>query len=209
MDHIARTRSDALHYAPPYEQTIQQITGIYRELDEKTEQFRRASGLKCPEGCGRCCISKNIEATVLEFLPLASHLWEIQEAEKWSAAIKRLPDKISCVLFEADPDKIGNGRCRFYSLRGLICRAFGYTASGDKYSVPRLIGCGVMRDQSPEIFEEARRAVSEGLYAPLVTVFSYRLMAVNHALGSVFLPINRAILAAIERIGLIRSFCGG
>jgi hypothetical protein len=43
----------------------------------------------------------------------------------------------------------------------------------------------------------------------LVTVFSYRLMSVDSSLGSRFLPINQAILAAIERIGLIRSFCGG
>jgi uncharacterized protein len=209
MDNIAKMRNDPLHYAPPYEQTIQQINGIYSELDKKIEQFRISSGLKCPERCGRCCMSKNIEATVLEFLPLASHLWEIEEAEKWIAVIHRLPEKISCVLFESDPDKTGNGRCKFYPLRGLICRAFGYTASGDKYSVPRLIGCGVMRERAPEIFDMARRAVSEGLYAPLVTVFSYRLMSVDSSLGSRFLPINQAILAAIERIGLIRSFCVG
>jgi uncharacterized protein len=196
-----------LHYAPPYEHTVRQIDEIYRELDVKTEEFKRASGLRCPGGCGRCCMSENIEATPLEFLPLAAHLWETGEAEKWAENIRLLKERRSCVLFRPDPYKPGDGRCMHYSMRGLICRAFGYTASKDKYSVTRFIGCKVMREDFPENFENTREAVSKGLYIPLVTVFSYRLISIDQTLGRMYMPINKAIGGAIERVGFIRGMC--
>ena len=197
--------NDALRYVPPYEEIVQRIDEVYRELDERTEEFRRASGFKCPEGCGKCCMTDNVEASVIEFLPLAAKLWEINEAEKWMEIIHLSPHKRTCVLFEHDAEKPGCGRCVFYEKRGLICRVFGYTASKDKYSVTKLVGCRVMKEAFPENFEKTRKAVSAGLYIPLVTVFAYRLMSIDQALGRRFMPINQAIMAAIESIGFMRS----
>ena len=197
--------NDTLRYVPPDEEVVQRIIEVYREMDERTEEFRKASGFKCPEGCGKCCMTDNIEASVIEFLPLAAHLWGINEAEKWMEIIRLLPDKRPCVLFEYDDENPGRGRCVFYDKRGLICRAFGYTASKDKYSVTKLIGCRVMREAFPEMFDRTRKAVSEGLYIPLMTVFAYRLMSLDQAMGRKFMPINKAIMAAIESIGFMRS----
>ncbi|GIV37956.1 MAG: hypothetical protein KatS3mg032_2335 [Cyclobacteriaceae bacterium] len=53
---------------------VQAVEQLFAELDEAMMRFRERINLSCPAGCVKCCLKPEIEATVLEFLPLAMHL---------------------------------------------------------------------------------------------------------------------------------------
>ncbi|MDQ3534847.1 MAG: YkgJ family cysteine cluster protein, partial [Bacteroidota bacterium] len=55
---------------------VSQVEDVFIELDLDIAKFQQETGLGCIRGCGECCKKPDIEATVLEFLPLAYHLYK-------------------------------------------------------------------------------------------------------------------------------------
>lgn len=193
-----------IQYAPAYEEVVRKVLDIFAEIDERTEALRAATGLSCPEGCGRCCEQQDLEVTVLEFMPLAVHLWKTGMAESWLEKIEKKQDNV-CVFYEPDPAVKGNGRCSVYAFRGMICRLFGYFAVRDKNSVPRFAACRVMKERCPEKVENVQKLISSGFDVPLAGMFSYRVMSLDPYFGARFYPVNRAIRTAIEKMGYLMS----
>jgi hypothetical protein len=54
---------------------VQAVESVFHDLDEAISGFQKRSTLHCQFGCGKCCFKSDIEATVLEFLPFAHHLY--------------------------------------------------------------------------------------------------------------------------------------
>ena len=55
---------------------VRAVKREYLKLDREIANFTRQSGLHCIKGCGECCKKPDIEATPLEFLPLALKLFD-------------------------------------------------------------------------------------------------------------------------------------
>ncbi|MBN1930050.1 MAG: hypothetical protein JW786_00390 [Desulfobacterales bacterium] len=53
-----------------------EISRIYRSIDRKTNRLQQVAALRCPDGCGACCETQQIEATVLEAIPIAEAIFE-------------------------------------------------------------------------------------------------------------------------------------
>ena len=64
------------------ERRVQLVESLFNQLDQEIDVFQKSSGLGCVSGCGKCCTYANVEASPLEFLPWAFHLFLKGEAEQ-------------------------------------------------------------------------------------------------------------------------------
>lgn len=72
---------------------VQDILEIYRAWDRHILGFQQATGMRCPPGCGICCESLSVEATVVECLPLADAISCQGQAQTTLAAIEESADQ--------------------------------------------------------------------------------------------------------------------
>lgn len=178
------------------------VMEAYREADAQVAAAAAATGLGCPTGCGRCCWNPEVEASVLELVPLALELYRRDQAEPLLEDLERratIGDPV-CALFrphEADPDR---GRCAEYAHRPLLCRLFGWTARRDKHGRPELSVCRVIRDGSPDAVRRAGVALANGLPFPVIRDQALRLRSLDPNLGGRVLPINRALTEALTHM---------
>jgi Fe-S-cluster containining protein len=180
------------------EQKVQLVENLFRELEQESAQFEKSSGLACVAGCGKCCTHPDIEASPLEFIPWAFHLFLQGEAE---STIKLLAENssISCFIYQplAFIDK---GKCGSYKYRGLICRLFGFSANTDKYGKLRLATCKIIKDGQAEQFLTVNNSINKGLKVPIFTEYYMRLSQIDFRLGNMILPVNKALRAALEEV---------
>ncbi|MCX7636538.1 MAG: YkgJ family cysteine cluster protein [Cyclobacteriaceae bacterium] len=175
---------------------IEAVERLFVELDERIAHFQQKSGLFCPPGCGKCCLKPDIEATVLEFLPFAWHMYKAGTAEMWYEKVKSVNDAICVIL---NPQQQGQGWCSQYPYRGLICRLFGYSARHNKYGGPELITCSIIRDESS--YSGTVKAVEEGsMEVPYMRNYYMQLQGIDPVLSAERLPINQAIARAMESV---------
>jgi hypothetical protein len=151
-------------------------------------------------GCGKCCTKLDIEASPLEFLPWAFHIFLNGEAEK---ILTELEINSSTICYIYNPltllDKV-NGSCSNYSYRGLICRLFGYGATKDKYGQLRLATCKIIKSEQVANFNNSTESINKGLPVPIFTDYYMNLSQIDFHLGNIILPINQALRYAIEEV---------
>ncbi len=179
------------------------VQTIYRRLDRRLATFRRRSGLACPPGCGECCGSTEVEATVLELLPLALDLCRRGKAEEVMDRLHSGREPERCLLFSEQPLGCFGGHCTVYPRRPLLCRLFGFSSMENREGRPELVACRLVRAADPARTGEAAVAAAQGrLAAPLMRDYSMAVYRLDPALGSGALPINAALRQALERVGL-------
>jgi Fe-S-cluster containining protein len=168
------------------------VQRVYSQLEKENRIFVEKSGLHCPSGCGKCCFNKDITASSLEFIPLALHFLDqgILEERYWTL---KNAEAEGCVLYNHDEGAAG--RCSIYPYRGLICRVFGNSAMTDKNGEKKYLGCSILKDQvkNNNLFKEIVEK-----YAPRTTDYYMQLRSIDLQYGSLYLPINKAILKAME-----------
>lgn len=177
---------------------VRSVEIIFRDLDQKIEEFRGKTQLHCVAGCGFCCKKPDIEATPIEFLPLAFHYYMDGQAVEKLAYFKDNPQPV-CHLFRSGTEPEA-GLCTLYPYRGLICRLFGFSARKNKYGEPEYSTCRKIKDHQPEKYIDAYLRVKNGLKIPLMGQYYQRLYKVDFEGAQKFYPINIAIQKAIERV---------
>ena len=176
------------------------VEELFRKLDLEINTLQTETKLHCNVGCGKCCTKLDIEASPLEFLPLAFHIFLNGDAEK---VLTELEIKTSTICHIYNPltllDKV-NGSCSNYTYRGLICRLFGYAATKDKYGQLRLATCKIIKTEQVKNFENASNLIQNGLPVPIFTDYYMNLSQIDYQLGNIILPINQALKYAIEEV---------
>jgi Fe-S-cluster containining protein len=173
------------------EEKIKALNRMYRHLNRHVSAFKRRSGLSCVNGCGLCCHTGELSATILEFLPAAYDLYFKGESDAVLQQIANKQDTM-CVFY----NPVSQGRnCTRYSQRGLICRLFGFSVKTDKHGARSLVTChpikSAMRDfPSMQLLEAA----------PNLSSYYMRLYGIDPALSVRYLPVNQAIREAIEHV---------
>jgi Fe-S-cluster containining protein len=182
-------------------QTASDIMDLYEQLDRDVASFVTKSGMHCPPGCGACCLSPHVETTVAEMLPLALMLFERDEVE---AVIERLQESgTTCVQYESLPGQPEKGRCRSYAERPVLCRLFGYMGSRDKTGQPRYGACRILQKLEAERIQRIEGELKSGtLEIPFLAPAHERVAEIGGSLGVEMMPINRALMRAIEIVGL-------
>jgi Fe-S-cluster containining protein len=174
---------------------VEEVKQVFKELDEQIEKFQTATTLHCKFGCGKCCFKSDIEATILEFIPFAFHLYHAEQAEEWLNKLNESESSICAIL---NPTQPGAGLCSEYPYRGLICRLFGFSARTNKYGKKELVTCQIIKEEQKENFDKATIAIENELEIPVMNQFYMRLHAVDFELTNIFYPINEAIKQAIK-----------
>jgi uncharacterized protein len=176
---------------------IKAVEVAFENLDKEIAAFQSWSELGCRIGCGKCCFKSDIEATILEFLPFAQHLYERNEAFSWLEKLETIDSPLCSIL---DPGQGGVGLCSEYKHRGLICRLFGFSARTNKYSKKELVTCQVIKEDQAASYGLAVEKIERGSEVPVLSQHYMRLHAIDFELTHEFLPINQAIKKAIEVI---------
>jgi Fe-S-cluster containining protein len=176
---------------------IKAVEVAFENLDKEIAAFQSWSKLGCRMGCGKCCFKSDIEATILEFLPFAQHLYERNEAFAWLEKLETIDTTLCSIL---DPKQGGVGLCSEYKHRGLICRLFGFSARTNKYGKKELVTCQVIKEDQAASFQLAGEKIESGSEVPVLSQHYMRLHAIDFELTHQFLPINQAIKKAIEVI---------
>ena len=176
---------------------VKAVEKIFAALDKEMDALRETSGLHCISGCGKCCFKPDVEATPLEFLPFALHLLNTKQIEEYYQNLLE-NDLPTCAIFKPVPGSTDKGACSEYAYRGLICRLFGYSATRDKNGNARLITCKLMKEGQSETIEKIQAGIEDGIPAPMMSDYYFRLRSIDTNLGTMMMPINKAMRQAIE-----------
>lgn len=180
------------------ERRVQLVEQLFHQLELETVQFKQASGINCVVGCGKCCTSPSIEASPLEFLPWAFHLFLNDKAEKTLHKLKET-HTTTCIIYKP-LSIIDQGSCSNYKYRGLICRLFGFAANTDKYGNLRLATCKMIKEGQADKYNSTSEAITKGLHVPIFTEYYMQLNQIDFTMGNLILPINKALIMAIEEV---------
>ncbi len=178
-------------------QKVNEVKRVYKRLDKEIADFQKSTTLHCLSGCGECCKKPDIEATPLEFLPLALQLFDEGKAETALEEIKQKKDSL-CYVFRPHVTNFG-GLCSEYPNRGLICRLFGYTARRDKEGKAELVTCKLIKEQQHEAYDQAIEDIKNGKKVVVMSDYYSRLSHIDHTLVD-FYPINQAMEKALETV---------
>jgi len=181
------------------ESRVKLVEQLFDKLEVEITEFKTQTKLGCNAGCGKCCTTA-IDASPLEFLPYAFHLYLNGNAEK---ALNELTAKEATLCHLYNPLSaldINQGSCNNYPYRGLICRLFGFGAAKDKYGQLRLATCKIIKEEQKTNFNSATDAINNKLYVPVFTDYYMNLSQIDFKLGNVIVPINKAMQLAIEEV---------
>ena len=176
---------------------VRAVQRVYLKLDREIAKMQSESGMHCLSGCGECCKKPDIEASPLEFLPLALQLYDEGKAESFLEELKANTSS-TCHVFRPYVTNFG-GLCNEYPNRGLICRLFGFTARRDKEGKPELVTCKLIKTEQMENYERAISNMKSGKKIPVMSEFYTRLSSIDPSLSG-FYPINEAMEKAIETV---------
>ncbi len=183
-----------------YRSKISQVIRLYVEIDRKTTELKRETGLDCLEGCGFCCNSVKVEATVLEMLPLAYLLWKIGKGRECLELLRKTDEYSTCVFFKKDENLEWKGRCTAYTYRSIICRLFGFFALKNKEGKASYSVCKIIKENFPEQYKKAIESLDKKPVRFSMTDYSMRIIAIGSEHEAKMMPINKATMLALERI---------
>jgi len=176
---------------------VKSVEQVFEKLDAAIASFQSWSTLHCEFGCGKCCFKPDIEATALEFLPFALHLYQNNQAEEWLERLQKSSPEICLILH---PHQSGAGLCSEYKYRGLICRLFGYSARTNKYGKRELVTCQIIKSGQAEKYNEAKNKIETNAEVPVMSEYYMQLASIDFEMARDFFPINTAIRKAIEKV---------
>jgi Fe-S-cluster containining protein len=179
------------------EEKVIEVEAVFQKLDAEIARFQSATGVHCKFGCGKCCFKADIEATSLEFLPFALHLYKEGKAEEWYEKLVTSDVPICHIL---NPTQAGAGLCTEYKHRGLICRLFGYSARTTKYDKKEYVTCQIIKTEEPVEYQKAVELIEGGGDVPVLSQFYMQLHSIDPDSTTEFYPINVAIRKAIENV---------
>lgn len=182
------------------EEKVKQVEALFDRLEIEITAFKSETHLYCNAGCGKCCSTPNIDASPLEFLPWAFHLFLNGKAEETLVELQNNKVK-NCHLYRSISIlEYQKGSCSNYRYRGLVCRLFGYAANTDKFGKLRMATCKIIKEQQTENFTKAEELINKKIYVPIFSDYYMRLAQIDLRMGVILIPINEALKMAIEEV---------
>jgi Fe-S-cluster containining protein len=149
---------------------------LYREAEFEMEDWKRKSGVACPDGCGTCC-----ERFHPDILPVEAELVAAYLLLKRPDLLPRAETLVSehCPFYAVS----GPGHCTVYPVRPLICRLFGFAGERDKAGVPRFRLCRHMTGRGERSFTDGELLARFGRVPPLMQEYGMRLQSLEPRTG--------------------------
>jgi len=177
---------------------VRAVDRVFYQLEKELGSFQKSTGLGCVANCGNCCLKPDINATALEFLPLAYHLLKDGKAEEWLQLLQNNTSTTLCPVLNTVIAPGAKGFCSEYAHRGLICRLFGFSAMLHKNNTPTLVTCKPIKEQKPQAVAAAEIHIASKNNYPLISNYYMQLRSIDESLGAELFPIRIAIAKALE-----------
>lgn len=178
----------------------QDLQNIYDEMWKSFSDYQKASGLHCLEGCGKCCNNPEVEASVLEMLPLALRMYDENKLEEWLDKLEN-PSQEHCLMYQPHSPDGSKGQCGVYKERPSLCRMFGVSGFYNKHQEITLSICKLIKEKYPDLTKQ-RESEVDAEKTPMLITWSYRLAQLDPALIQERMPINQAFKRALEKVAL-------
>lgn len=175
-------------------QKVKAVQRVYEKLDQDIALLQKNTGLHCLKGCGECCKKPQIEATPIEFLPLALFWLDEGTIHSHLEELTKKKDDPLCYVFRPHLTAFG-GLCNAYLHRGLICRLFGFTARVNKNEEKELVTCKFIKEDQAEAVISAHHNFLQDL--PVMRNYYSRMANIDDRLNS-FMPMRHAMIQAVE-----------
>lgn len=179
-------------------QKAKAVDRLFVQLDGDLKKFSATTKLHCLVGCGRCCTKPDIEATILEFLPMAMNYYLMGQGDEMLSRLKN-SDSI-CHVYTVTNKEMGTGFCGDYARRGLVCRLFGFSARRAKNDVMQLYTCSSIKATQPEEFARTTADINQSVKVPVVSDYYQKLTNIDPDLTRTFYPVNVATVKALELV---------
>ena len=179
---------------------VRGVEKLFKTLDHETNIFTAKTGIHCLAGCGKCCTKPNIEASPLEYLPLAYEWFRQGIAEEKYVLLKENIPPVCINYSPLSTHNLNSGSCNSYNHRGLTCRLFGNAVSMDKHGKPVLVTCRLIKENQKEEVAMAINLLNISEYVPVFSDYYKKLYQIDFRLASKIVPINEAILLALEEV---------
>jgi len=174
---------------------------LHEEITDTFSSFQSSTGWNCLSSCGRCCITPDIEVAPLEMIPMALAIYDEGKLDEWIEKITST-DKSSCIALIPGQNE-GEGKCGRYKERPGLCRMFGVSGFLDKnnqvnLSICKFIKAHYVTTNIPEKINQNE--------IPIMTNWSSKISTLDHGLGQKKLPINLALLVALEKVAFYMQY---
>ena len=179
-------------------QTVKKVEKLFAIVEKDLKRYQDSSKLGCVPGCGLCCFKADIDASVLEMLPFAYHLFKENKAAAFYETLLLRQHEPLCVLLSPVLTENKKGLCTIYKNRGLICRLFGFSAMLNKYHQPVLVTCKIIKESDPVNYLTAVNSIENGGYVPVISNYYQQMRNIEPELGIKMQPMNQAMKKAIE-----------
>jgi Fe-S-cluster containining protein len=183
------------------------VEAVYGEIATTFSAYQQQRGLNCRSGCGECCLQPTIEATVLEMLPLALHLFDQGKAEQTLTQLEELTEPQGCFFYQKLSFDGKQGQCSVYQQRPAICRLFGAAGYRDKLGKTSLSVCKVIKTDQALAYQDTLIAL-ESAPPPMMIMAKEQVNELDYELGKQHLPINAALQQALEKV-LFKAWYSG
>ena len=175
------------------------VEAVYGEIAETFSDYQQRQGLQCRSGCGECCLAPTIEATVLEMLPLALHLFDQGKAEQTLSDLGQLTQPQGCVFYQKLSFDGKHGQCSVYQQRPSICRMFGAAGYRDKTGQTSLSVCKTIKSDHPAKYQQSL-IMLQSSPPPLMMLSKEQVNELDYQLGKNHYAINTALQLALEQV---------
>ncbi len=178
--------------------TAKKVEKVFADLDKQISAFQAQSGLHCAATCNHCCMKKDLETSVLEFLPLAVYLYENNLHEQFLDELAKGHEFCVCLTqLKVDGQMTG---CTQYPHRGLICRLFGFSGLIGKTGEKKIYTCKIIKEEQSERFIQASKRINEKLKIPMASDFQIRMDQIDPAMANDVNHINVSIEKALNKV---------
>jgi Fe-S-cluster containining protein len=178
--------------------TASQLMILNDEIAQTYSRYQNDRKLFCRSGCGECCLHPGIEASVLEMLPLALHLYDAGVAESTLEALRH-HDQAGCYFYQASSEDRKSGQCGVYPYRPAVCRMFGAAGYRGREGEVLLSICKVIRSDEPEAVIATEQSLQTET-PPMMRNHKAQIAQLDYELSKENMPIKQATEAALEKV---------
>ena len=180
--------------------TASQLMILNDEIAQTYSRYQNDRKLFCRSGCGQCCLHPGIEASVLEMLPLALHLYDTGLAESTLDALQQHDhDQTGCFFYQATSEDRKSGQCGVYPYRPAVCRMFGAAGYRGREGEVLLSVCKVIRADAPEAVIATEQSLSSET-PPMMRNHKAQITQLDYELSKENMPIKQATAVALEKV---------
>ncbi|MCW3789143.1 YkgJ family cysteine cluster protein [Plebeiibacterium sediminum] len=188
--------------------TVRAVEKLFESLDKDIRRLQLHTGIHCIENCIHCCTTPRIEATSVEFLPLAYHLYKTGQINEVLNKMEQVNNEYTCPLLNLlsfDGKTIG---CNHYIHRGLICRLFSYNYLTNKHGVRKINACKKIQLNQPDQIEKANYLLLTKVICPKASDYYSKLRFISYNEAHHLYPIGKAIRIAIDMVVIYFHYKG-